>query len=102
MDEAALFSRVYGQRHSLKVYPFGARLGPFKNGTGASMCGPNRNPTDMMQAECWWPTGSTEQCVWEGVGTSVHLPTGAYTISLIGETDTGATVQPELLAFADR
>ena len=41
-------------------------------------------------------------CVWEGVGTSVHLPTGAYTISLIGETDTGATVQPELLAFADR
>eukprot|EP01043_Picozoa_sp_COSAG02_P062612 COSAG02_NODE_8683_length_2480_cov_2.912222_1_plen_171_part_00 len=31
-----LFERIYGQRNSLKVFPFGsARLGPFGNGTGS-------------------------------------------------------------------
>ena len=53
---APLFERIYGQRHSLKVYPFGsARIGPYGNGTGNSMCGSGRPPTNMMQAECWWP-----------------------------------------------
>ena len=72
------------------MYPFGgARLGPHQNGTGASMCGAGRPPVDLMQAECWWPYGSTEQIVWEGVGTRLSLAAGSYTATLAGSTDTG-------------
>jgi hypothetical protein len=93
---APVFERIYGQRHSLKVFPFGAaRLGPTGNGTGASMCGPGRPPTDLMQAECWWPYGSTEQCVWEGVGANVTLEgPGSYTVTVTGETETGVSTPP--------
>ena len=101
-----LFERIYGQRHSLKVFPFGsARIGPFANGTGQSMCGPGRPPTDLMQAECWWPYGSTEQIVWEGVGSNVTLDGGSYTVTVVGETGTGANTPPSdgiVTEFAER
>lgn len=101
-----LFERIYGQRNSLKVFPFGsARLGPFGNGTGQSMCGPGRPPTDFMQAECWWPYGSTEQIVWEGVGANITLDAGSYTVTVVGETDTGIetpAVDGIPTEFADR
>ena len=99
---APLFERIYGQRHSLKVYPFAsARLGPYGNGTGQSMCGPGRPPVDMMQAECWWGYGSTEQIVWEGVGANVTLGAGRYTVTITGETETGLE-DTTLVEFAER
>eukprot|EP01050_Picozoa_sp_SAG11_P022345 SAG11_NODE_4204_length_2015_cov_1.736952_2_plen_308_part_00 len=100
-----VFNRTYGQRHSLKVYPFAAaRLGPYLNGTGSAMCGPGRMPTDYMQAECWWAYGSTEQVVWEGVGTSLTLAAGKYVATLTSTDETGHdySADPSLLAFADR
>ena len=46
-----LFSRIYGQRNTLKVFPFGsARLGPYGNGTGFSMCGPGRPVSVVLTA----------------------------------------------------
>eukprot|EP01048_Picozoa_sp_COSAG05_P008161 COSAG05_NODE_608_length_8372_cov_2.996615_2_plen_509_part_00 len=65
-------------------------------------------PTAMMNAECWWPYGSTEQNVWEGIGTKVELAAGTYTATLTSSTDVGTRGrveykrEPELLAFADR
>jgi hypothetical protein len=98
-----LFSRVYGQRSSLKVYPFGgARLGPFGNGTGASMCGPGRPLVDLQQAECWFPYGSSEQNVWEGVGTKLELAAGSYTASFTASNNTGIHYPAGMLEFADR
>eukprot|EP01045_Picozoa_sp_COSAG04_P035389 COSAG04_NODE_8150_length_1016_cov_0.923664_1_plen_278_part_01 len=101
-SSAPLFERIYGQRHSLKVYPFAsARLGPYGNGTGQSMCGPGRPPVDMMQAECWWGYGSTEQIVWEGVGANVTLGAGRHTVTITGETETGLE-DTTLVEFAER
>jgi hypothetical protein len=57
-----------------------------------------------MQAECWWPYGSTEQVVWEGVGTSLALAAGKYVATLTSSDETGHdySADPGMLAFADR
>ena len=59
-NAAPVFSRTYGERHSLKVQGFGkARLSNASMIGQGSMCGQGRPPTDGLQAECWWPYGST-------------------------------------------
>ena len=60
-----------------------------------------------MQAECWWPYGSTEQVVWEGVGTRLTLAAGSYTATIAGSSDAGVEYPSDeagdsLLAFAER
>lgn len=69
---AKKFSRVYGRRTNLKVWPFAA--GRAKG----SLCGPG------LQTECVWPWGATENMVWEGagVGATVTLAKGPAVISL--------------------
>jgi hypothetical protein len=69
---AKKFSRVYGRRTNLKVWPFAA--GRAKG----SLCGPG------LQTECVWPWGATENMVWEGagVGATVVLAKGPAVISL--------------------
>ena len=83
---AKKFSRVYGRRTNLKVWPFSA--GRAKG----SLCGPG------LQTECCWPWGATENMVWEGAGVeaTVTLAKGPAVISLGGVKDS------DYCCFGDR
>ena len=102
---AAVFHRTYGMRQSLKVQAFGkARmLNATERSLPGALCGTGRIPTDGLQAECWWPYGSTENWVWEGVGAIAHLKAGEYTLALRGVSTSDDTTTPkDLIEFATR
>jgi hypothetical protein len=78
-----VFTREYGWRENLKLWAFAsARNGP--DGRGGSLCGNQGHSGAGLQAECLWPYGSTENMVWEGIGASVNLSTGEYTVTISG------------------
>jgi hypothetical protein len=67
-----VFTREYGHRQSLKVQAFGGC--PTAVGQPAGR--------GQLQAECSWPYGTTENVVWEGVGSTSTLAAGSYIMTL--------------------
>lgn len=78
-----LFTRDYGWREGLKLWAFAsARNGP--DGKGGSLCGNQGHSGAGLQAECLWPYGATENIVWEGIGATVKLAPGEYSVTISG------------------
>ena len=82
---APLFTKTYGYRESLKVQAFG----------GCPTAVGQQAGRGQLQAECSWPYGTTENIVWEGVGASVALAPGSYTMTITAVNTTMAGVDPD-------
>ena len=99
---APLFSRAYGHREAPKVQPFGG----CPDLVGQPLYAPNAScphpGCGQLQAECSQQYGSTEQIVWEGVGTAVPLAVGSYAMTLTGLNSTESGVDPSSVHFCDR
>jgi len=69
---APVFTREYGHREALKAQAFGGC--PTAVGQAAGR--------GQLQAECSWPYGTTENVVWEGVGSTAVLAAGKYVMTI--------------------
>ena len=94
-DHREVFRRVYGNRHNLKVWAFGAGRG-YEGGAAGSLCGNKGHPGSGLQAECMWPYGATENIVWEGINaTASLLPGQHYIMTIAGVNNISAVAQWE-------
>lgn len=87
--ENRVWSRSYGARSNLKIWPFGERL----------------------KTEVGWSWGAGENIVWEGHDAFVDLAAGEYELRLVTEAQTGLAARrnidlvmltPQLEAVAER
>ena len=82
----SVFSRVYGLRENLKLWPY------------SSLRSSNESCAGGLQSECVWMYGPEENDVWEGVGSAVRLEKGPATITLTIDADANAASDDSPLA----